>query len=225
MVVLYRCSRVFGNEDHCDDPEEVEPNVIHSCTSFLKERISDDGSVLVKFCTRHVAHDLEPAELPLSKSDEEFIEGFIRQGLSMVAIRRKARCHFGPTNRLHWITDDDIRNISARLEEKLEYLNDASPGTSCTAENSHPSHDVDHTQPSVNAAALLEEGVVKEELESMNNYDESIHRPNESTIEGESLHRCSNCMKLNERMSELEAVVKRLNERLTELEGSKNVCQ
>ncbi|KAK6025964.1 hypothetical protein OSTOST_08119 [Ostertagia ostertagi] len=219
VVVLYRCSRVIGNGAHCDNLEEVGPGEVYSCTSFLKEHISDDGSVLVKYCTRHVAHELEVAELPFSKSDEEFIEDLIRQGLSMVAIRRKVRSHFGPTDRLHWITDGDIRNISARLDRRqdnLEFSNDASPGTSSTAENSQPPH----VQLSVGAATLLEEGGVKNEVVSMNSNEESGHRSNESPIRGESLLQCPSCVKLSERMFELEDVVKRLSDRLMELEGS-----
>ncbi|KAK6060820.1 hypothetical protein COOONC_01521 [Cooperia oncophora] len=237
MLYFYRCSRVFDNEsrEEGEDEDGKKSEPVYNCTSFLKEFVqpesdAPDGPVRVQYCTRHIGHDLNIADLPLSKSDVKVIEGFLKQGLSADVITWTVQNEYGTATRLHWVTESDIEKIAAKLdkdhdEDDFSFLDededDDSPETSYKDDSPEPHFDHDYTYTSVSATELLEEGEEDhaDGTNSKDSADSNAYESAETPIRGESLLGCSSCAKLYEKMIELEALVGRLNERLVELEG------
>ncbi|KAK6057936.1 zinc finger, C2H2 type [Cooperia oncophora] len=87
------------------------------CTSFLKVRITEVGSVTAWYCVAHVGHIVTASSLPLCKSDKETIGHYLQLGLNIptiLRIIRKEQCD--PNQRLYWISASDIRNTQEALQ-------------------------------------------------------------------------------------------------------------
>ncbi|KAK5964279.1 hypothetical protein GCK32_008174 [Trichostrongylus colubriformis] len=224
VVVFYRCSRVSDEDRHGEVDSRDEEPPLTSCTSFLKEFINDDGTIIVRYCTRHISHGLKITDMPLSYSDKEIIADFIRRGLEPSLIQQVLKKQYSSAMRLHWVTERDIEDVSAsiRCQDSLEYMDDSLQGTSTSVEDSKPQFGC-YNGASVSAAVLLEEtgGYNEENTNNDDSDDASRYRSTESPVQGESMLECASCVKLSERMAELEAIVRRLSERLTELQDSK----
>ncbi|KAK5986493.1 hypothetical protein GCK32_016801 [Trichostrongylus colubriformis] len=131
VVVFYRCSRVSDEDRHGEVDSRDEEPPLTSCTSFLKEFINDDGTIIVRYCTRHISHGLKITDMLLSYSDKEIIADFIRRGLEPSLIRQVLKKQYSSAMRLHWVTERDIEDVSAsiRCQDTLEYMDDSLQGT------------------------------------------------------------------------------------------------
>ncbi|PIO63762.1 zinc finger, C2H2 type [Teladorsagia circumcincta] len=204
--------------DHGDEQCVVEMRTFQNAKE-CEEFIYEDGAILVKFCTRHMNHDLSVPDLPLSKADRDVIAGYLRRGVGVDIIRDIIRQkNPNPKTRLHWIRNDDIRITSATLqyEEKLKERI-ASSSSSEVRGLRQTKLDPAEGDTSISAATLLEESF-KCEDDQIGRSDDV--RPMNSAISAESLLGCSSCIKLAEKVAELEAMVRKLSEQMMEVNGA-----
>ncbi|KAK6060821.1 hypothetical protein COOONC_01522 [Cooperia oncophora] len=173
-----------------------------------------DGAILVKYCTRHINHPLSTRDLPLSDTDKDIIAGYLRQDIDEYILLDKIRKKYpDPQIRLHWICSDDIRNISETFhyEEKLEARIVAPPEISSIGQAiCNPAFD----ENPIPATALLEESSNCED-----NCDDGVSlgvRSMSSEVPAESLLGCPSCIKLTEKVAELEALVRELSDKMNE---------
>ncbi|KAK5983823.1 hypothetical protein GCK32_017672 [Trichostrongylus colubriformis] len=117
-ITYYKCYRC--RRQAVDKKRLVTP----SCTSFMRKHVDfakNSGGILVKFCTRHINHDVSAASLPLSKSDKNVITQYLRKGFGTRAIRKQLHeLYTDPNVRLHYVSSSDIRKVRASLQSSLQ---------------------------------------------------------------------------------------------------------
>ncbi|KAK6025965.1 zinc finger, C2H2 type [Ostertagia ostertagi] len=214
-LVESHCTAFVINEGY----QSTSHNVLYyQCSRYGIEFIYEDGAILVKYCTRHINHDLSVPDLPLSKADREVIAGYLRRGVGIDIIRGIIRQkNTNPKTRLHWIRNDDIRITLATLqyEEKLKERIASSSSEVRGLRQTQLAPAVADT--SIPATSLLEESF-KCEGARKNGSDVSVDVP--SMNSAESLLGCSSCIKLAEKVAELEAIVRKLSEQMMEVNGA-----
>ncbi|PIO73163.1 hypothetical protein TELCIR_04887 [Teladorsagia circumcincta] len=193
---------------------------------LVKEIHSPDGTVIVRYCLKHVNHDLDYALLPLSKTDKSVIANYCRQSHDAEVIQNMIRQEYtDPKTKLHWVATSEIRKVLSSLASSKRNKVEEVVGTSTAEsikEEGHDSMNHGHEGDSVFASALLQSPPDKEDgFECGAISDEAVSaRSPDLGIQAESLLGCSSCAKLSERVAELEAIVKRLNSRVLELEDA-----
>uniref|UniRef100_A0A7I4YE21 C2H2-type domain-containing protein n=1 Tax=Haemonchus contortus TaxID=6289 RepID=A0A7I4YE21_HAECO len=107
-IAYYRCSRVHSTRRRA---KKLLPDAQYGyCTSFLNEYIYDDGTVFVKYCVRHISHDVNAASLPLTKKDREVIARYLEWNFDEDSVRDMIReVYSDPRTRLYWIRPEDIK--------------------------------------------------------------------------------------------------------------------
>ncbi|VDL87302.1 unnamed protein product [Nippostrongylus brasiliensis] len=85
------------------------------CSAFLRISAYTDGSVDVTCCFGHIFHELDPTALRLNERQTAVLQKLIEEGKSLVEIGAQMRAEYPPTNRLHYTTSNDIRNLALRL--------------------------------------------------------------------------------------------------------------
>nr|CDJ81866.1 Hypothetical protein CBG22545 [Haemonchus contortus] len=210
-TLYYQCSRCEPGTSSVINPPY--------CTSFLKEFIYEDGAILVKYCTRHLNHNLSTRDLPLSNTDKNIVAGYLRMGLDVDVIRDRLREEYtDPRSRLHWISTAEICDISANLqyESKLnEKIATSSENSSVDQALINPTFDDNP----ISATALLEESSKCVDDRAEPNDDVVDASTTNPAVSAESLLGCSSCAVLAEKVAELEALVKKLSEKVMEVHG------
>ncbi|PIO73162.1 zinc finger, C2H2 type [Teladorsagia circumcincta] len=216
--------------DHCHVVHGDKDCIVQTCTFRNKDECEEihllDGTVTVRYCTRHVNHDLSPALLPLSKADKTVIENYYRQGHDAEEIHNMIRQEYtDPKTKLYWVATSEIRKVLSSLasskRNKVKEVVATSSKESIKEEGRDSIND-GHEGDSVFASALLQSPPDrKNDSECGAVSDEAVSaRSLEPGIQAESLLGCSSCAKLSERVAELEAIVKKLNSRIVELEDA-----
>ncbi|KAK6012769.1 hypothetical protein OSTOST_22055 [Ostertagia ostertagi] len=113
-ITYYRCSRVHSTRRRA---KKLLPGTQYGyCTSFLNEYVYDDGTVFVKFCVRHISHDVSAASLPLTKKDRDIIASYLKLNVDEDSVRDLIREDYNdPSTRLYWIRPADIRRAMSSL--------------------------------------------------------------------------------------------------------------
>ncbi|KAK6043740.1 hypothetical protein COOONC_18756 [Cooperia oncophora] len=113
-ITYYRCSRVHSTRRRA---KKLLPETQYGyCTSFLNEYVYSTGTVFVKYCVRHISHDVSAACLPLTKKDREIIESFLERSTDEENVRDLIREKYNdPSTRLYWIRPEDIKRAMSSL--------------------------------------------------------------------------------------------------------------
>uniref|UniRef100_W6NKT4 Zinc finger domain containing protein n=1 Tax=Haemonchus contortus TaxID=6289 RepID=W6NKT4_HAECO len=233
-VVYYKCSR--SGLRRLRGKGKVAPHikvVTPFCTSFLQKYIARSGGILVKFCTKHIGHDLDAISLPLSKSDKNLIAQYLEQGLPSKTIRKKIREKYtDPSVKLHWISSSDIKNVMASINLQRRKLKNmgvstAEAGSSINGvQQTDTEHNFDDS--SISAASLLEDSSMSIAHDEESGDEGSVRGDaqngdlaSKAPIPVETLLSCSSFVELNEKVAQLGSTLEKINERLLNLEDSK----
>ncbi|PIO73161.1 zinc finger, C2H2 type [Teladorsagia circumcincta] len=227
------CEKLFNTQEdlvnHCRVAHGDRDCAIQTCTFQSKEECEEihlpNGTVVVRYCLKHVNHDLNYALLPLSKVDKTVIANYCRQSHDAETIQKMIRQEYtDPKSKLHWVTASEIRKVLSSLasskRNKVEEVAGTSSKESVKEEARGSVNDFEES--SLFASALLQPLPDKEDDSECGVISDGAvsARSPEPGIQAESLLGCSSCAKLSERVSELEAIVKRLNSRVIELEDA-----
>uniref|UniRef100_W6NFU9 Protein T20F7.1 n=1 Tax=Haemonchus contortus TaxID=6289 RepID=W6NFU9_HAECO len=210
-VVYYKCSRsglrrLRGKGKVAPHTKVVTP----FCTSFLQKYIARSGGILVKFCTKHIGHDLDAVSLPLSKSDKNLIAQYLEQGLPSKTIRSKIREKYtDPSVKLHWISSSDIKNVMASINLQRRKLKNmgvttAEAGSSVNGMQ-QTSTEQDFDDSSISAASLLEDSSMSIDYDgeegSVSGDAQNEVSALKASIPPEALPNGSSFVKLSEKLS------------------------
>lgn len=85
------------------------------CSAFLRTSEYSDGSIDVTCCFGHIFHELDPTALRLNERQCGEIRKLIDKKMSLMEICAHMRMVYPLTNRLHYTSSNDIRNLAIRL--------------------------------------------------------------------------------------------------------------
>ncbi|VDM57078.1 unnamed protein product [Angiostrongylus costaricensis] len=74
-----------------------------------------DGSMDVTCCFGHIYHDLDPTTLKLNERQCGVLRKLIEQNVFVTDICAQMKKEYPPMNRLHYTSQNDVRNLAIRL--------------------------------------------------------------------------------------------------------------
>ncbi|CAI2357689.1 unnamed protein product [Caenorhabditis sp. 36 PRJEB53466] len=93
-----------------------------TCTAFFHVRENEDGTVLLRGCTKHTGHGVDIRHLPLSEEIKMEIAHLLIEGCDENSIVDKMRQHSDRKNRRYYLQSYEIRNVANKIEKfKEEY--------------------------------------------------------------------------------------------------------
>uniref|UniRef100_A0A8R1IUB1 C2H2-type domain-containing protein n=1 Tax=Caenorhabditis japonica TaxID=281687 RepID=A0A8R1IUB1_CAEJA len=93
-----------------------------TCTAFFHIRENDDGTVLLRGCTKHSGHGVDVRQLPLSEEIKMEIAQKLIDGHDEITIVDVMREQSDKSNRRYYLQNYEVRNVAAKIEKfKDEY--------------------------------------------------------------------------------------------------------
>ncbi|CAJ0599280.1 unnamed protein product [Cylicocyclus nassatus] len=83
-----------------------------ACSCFVNVYAKNDGTLSVKGCFGHAGHNVEPALLRLTSSQEQFVRSLLEEHSMDYVIHRLKRDFSAKENRLYFINRNDLWNIT-----------------------------------------------------------------------------------------------------------------
>ncbi|ETN79718.1 hypothetical protein NECAME_02541 [Necator americanus] len=135
-----------------------------------------DGSLDVTCCFGHIFHELDPTALRLNERQCGVIRGLLEEHKYLSDICAQMRNEYPPTNRLHYTSTNDIRNLALRLGLPIHLK-----------ERKHPSLVIRITDPTcAEAPAEQDDNVSEASAESSDSEDDEDLTPH-SDVEREDV--------------------------------------
>uniref|UniRef100_A0A1I7T1P3 C2H2-type domain-containing protein n=1 Tax=Caenorhabditis tropicalis TaxID=1561998 RepID=A0A1I7T1P3_9PELO len=120
----YQCHH-SGNIPTRAHPSEVQrkrttKKLGKTCTAFLHVKENDDGTVLLRGCTRHTGHGQDVRFLPVTDDIKMEIAQMLIQGLDEMEILEKMAKDSDPSNRRYHLQTYEVRNVYSKIEKFKE---------------------------------------------------------------------------------------------------------
>ncbi|KIH59682.1 zinc finger, C2H2 type [Ancylostoma duodenale] len=113
---MYRCNRagIFKTSGTIRAGTTTKKAQSH-CSAFLRISEYSDGSLDVTCCFGHIFHELDPTALRLNERQCGVLRKLLEERKFISDICTQMRTEYPPTNRLHYTSTNDIRNLALRL--------------------------------------------------------------------------------------------------------------
>ncbi|EYC18591.1 hypothetical protein Y032_0027g1600 [Ancylostoma ceylanicum] len=205
---MYRCNRagVFKTSGTIRAGTTTKKAQSH-CSAFLRICEYNDGSLDVTCCFGHIFHELDPTALRLNERQCGVLRKLLEERKFISDICAQMRVDYPPTNRLHYASTNDLRNLALRLglpilirDRKQPALPAGPPCTRagrrlpCCPQDDEDSHEDEEAIPEEqtnqedndSSAEISEQEVlISDDEASQNSEDESVHSDMEQEDEDE----------------------------------------
>ncbi|RCN48715.1 hypothetical protein ANCCAN_05177 [Ancylostoma caninum] len=195
---MYRCNRagIFKTSGTIRAGTTTKKAQSH-CSAFLRISEYSDGSLDVTCCFGHIFHELDPTALRLNERQCGVLRKLLEERKYISDICAQMRTEYPPTNRLHYTSTNDIRNLALRLglpilikdrkQPPLRFVPSRTRGgnkPSCSPENGGESPEDEETNPeeqidqedNISSADISEqEDPISGDEVSQNSEDEIVH--------------------------------------------------
>ncbi|KAF1746773.1 hypothetical protein GCK72_023230 [Caenorhabditis remanei] len=93
-----------------------------TCTAFFQIRENDDGTVLLRGCTKHSGHGRDIQALPITEDIKMEIAHKLIEGMDEVQIVEQMREESDPSDRRYYLQNYEVRNVFNKIDSyKLEF--------------------------------------------------------------------------------------------------------
>ncbi|VDO39941.1 unnamed protein product [Haemonchus placei] len=182
---MYRCNRAgtFKTSGTIRSGCTSKKTQSH-CSAFLRTSEYTDGSVDVTCCFGHIFHELDPTALRLNERQCGVLRKAIEEQKCLTEISAQMRAEYPPTNRLHYTTSNDIRNLALRIGLPV-HLKMKKPGNTAPEGNAEEVEDQENVEDDVVSEDALSESNSSEHTDSDIDEDELMMEPEEQEEEQE----------------------------------------
>ncbi|EFO99181.1 hypothetical protein CRE_17911 [Caenorhabditis remanei] len=93
-----------------------------TCTAFFNVRENDDGTVVLRGCTKHFGHGMDVKSLPITKDIQMEIAHLLIEGYDEIEIADHMRLLSHPMDRRYYLQNYEVRNVLSKIESyKVEF--------------------------------------------------------------------------------------------------------
>ncbi|CCD71068.1 C2H2-type domain-containing protein [Caenorhabditis elegans] len=108
---------VKSEKEYRKQRTRVSKKLGKTCTAFFHVRENDDGTVLLRGCTKHCGHGRNVQELPVTDDIKLEISNMLISGLDESAIVDKMREENDASDRRYYLQNYEVRNVAIKIEK------------------------------------------------------------------------------------------------------------